>query len=190
MRQLSSVLSLLLLVAACGAPRSPAPDRETVQTSPPIVDGPTFPKTSRLAQPGSGNRQFLSDAQLAAMFGQAFAQQSPLPEQKAVCIGLQGMGDATMRNAPGFIAAQFAAPLGLPVIAASACDMGIHPKIVATGIQAMLYTVRVERIDRGVVTFTAMATFGNVGAKGTQYRLRAMHRGAFAVEPTGLTILS
>ena len=54
----------------------------------------------------------------------------------------------------------------------------------------MLYTVRVERIERSVVTFTAMATFGNVGAKGTQDRLRLMPGGAFAVEPTGLTILS
>lgn len=156
---------------------------------PPIAVDAQLPAGDRLALVGSGSGEGISDRQLIAMFGQALAQGAPLTEAKAVCLGFQGAQDNGIRDAPAFVIKLLAPSIGLPVLPASECSMDTVPRNAATREQAVLYTVKVEHLG-DAITFMATAVFGNLGVKGTQYRLRSLRGGGFAAEPTGLTVLS
>ncbi|WP_165362081.1 META domain-containing protein [Qipengyuania thermophila] len=156
---------------------------------PRIAADAQLPAGDRLALVGPGSTEGVSNRQLIAMFGQALARGAPLAEAKAVCLGLQGEQDNRTRDAPAFILKLLAPSIGLPVLPASKCSMDTVPRNAATREQAVLYTAKVEHLGQPI-TFMATAVFGNLGAKGTQYRLRSLRGGGFAAEPTGLTVLS
>ncbi|MCE3544150.1 hypothetical protein LXJ56_28645, partial [Escherichia coli] len=114
----------------------------------------------------------LDDAQLDAMFDAAVAQARPGEEKRAVCVGMQGLTDSAVTDAPPRIVQRVGETVRLPAVPASQCQADVHPFVIATKANAILYTVRVESRDaRGVLTFWAVATYGNLGANGAKLRL-------------------
>jgi hypothetical protein len=158
--------------------------------SPPPAPGPNFRNGSTIAGPGNPDTSGLDNAQIDAMFDAAVAQERPGKEKRAVCVGMQGLGDRAVTDAPARAVQRLGEALRLPAVPASQCRSDVHPIVIATEANAILYTVKVESRDaRGVLTFWAQAVFGNLGAKATQFRL-PRENGHWTPKPTGLTILS
>lgn len=132
----------------------------------------------------------ISNEQLAVMFDLAVGQVRPLPEHKAICVGLQGIGERQMRDAPVSIIRQLAIAVRLPAYPNSRCGFDVFPFVTEGNAKAMLYTVKIEKMDRnGIITFWATAIFGNLGAEGTQYQL-VRSRGKWLARSTGGQVIS
>ena len=183
------VLALAVALTACQAATAPPSDKDARDAGPPVAPGPTYPSGGRLAEPKAGDFGGLSEKQIALMFDKAVEQMPVLPEQKAICVGLQGLSDRVMHNGPASIIARLSRELGLPSLPASQCSADVYPFVAQSRTQAIVYTVKVERGGRTPL-FIAMAMIGNLGAKGTQYQLIRGTSGRWQAKPTGLTILS
>jgi hypothetical protein len=160
-------------LCACQSPPLPAPEpsQSTPPTGSPAPKGPTFGDSRAVAAPRAANTNGLTVAQLDTMFDAA-VDQAPTGSKAAICGAMQGLEDRTALDAPAPTIARLSAMLRLPAVPASQCGFDEAPFVMATGAKAMLYTVRIEARDpRGVLTFWAVATYGNLGANGTQYRL-------------------
>jgi hypothetical protein len=185
----AQVMALAVAVTACQAVTAPPSGKIDRDAGPPVAPGPTYPSGGRLAEPKAGDLGGLSEEQIALMFEKAVEQIPVLPEQKAICVGLQGLSDRVMHDGPSPIIARLSRELGLPSLPASQCSADVYPFVAQSRAQAILYTVKVERGGRTTL-FTAMAMIGNLGAKGTQYQLIRGTSGRWHAKPTGLTILS
>lgn len=194
------VVSLAISLAGCSPAKNPAaaegpPQRasssELPPPPPPPVPGPNYHGNgSAIAVPGAPDISGLDDAQIDAMFDAAVAQAQPGEEKRAVCVGMQGLADSAVTDAPPRIVQRLREAVRLPAVPASQCQADVHPFVIATKANAILYTVKVESRDaRGVLTFVAMATFGNLGAKGMQFRL-VREQGRWTPRHTGKTIYS
>jgi hypothetical protein len=178
-------------LCACQSPPLPAP--EPSQTTPPIVPSaatePSFGDSRAGAAPRAANTNGLSDAQIDTMFDAA-VDQAATGNKAAICVAMQGLEDRAALDAPAPTIVRLSAVLRLPAVPASQCGFDEAPFVIATGAKAMLYTVRIEARDpRGVLTFWAVATYGNLGANGTQYRL--IRKGdRWVPVRTGLTVVS
>lgn len=126
--------------------------------------------------------------QLEAMFRAALAQAKPFPPQKAVCFGIDEQ-DRTLSDPPEALRHLLARELGLPGFPASQCSFDIYPYVTASRDQAMLYTVRVMERNTAGIRFMAVATYGNLGANGEEFRL-VQRAGRWVFEPTGLRVVS
>nr|GLK21658.1 hypothetical protein GCM10017606_24850 [Microbacterium terregens] len=201
------LLPALSLAVGCSAPQADpansnrAPDAQGLSSpdarpspplphSPPPAPGPNYSSSVAIALPGLPDTRGLDDAQLDAMFDAAVAQAQPGEEKRAVCVGMQGLADSAVTDAPPRIVQRLSEGVRLPAVPASQCQADVHPFVMATKANAILYTVKVESRDaRGVLTFVAMATFGNLGAKGMQFRL-VREQGRWTPRHTGKTIYS
>jgi hypothetical protein len=126
--------------------------------------------------------------QLEAMFRAAIGQAKPFDPQKAICFGIDER-DRTLSDPPEALLQMLARELGLPGFPASECSFDIYPYVTASRDQAMLYTVRfMEKSDAGL-RFMAVATYGNLGANGEEFRL-VRREGRWIPEPTGLRVVS
>lgn len=192
-------VALALGLAGCSpGSETAAKDKPAQQTaasrlparSPPSVTGPYFGNGSTFAFPRASDTSGLDDTQIDAMFIAAVAQAQPGEEKRAICVGLQGLTDRAVADAPARVVRRLGEELRLPAVPASQCRNGAYPVVIATEANAILYTVKVESRDRhGVLTFWATAVFGNMGAQGTQFRL-VRKAGHWMAEPTGLSVLS
>ncbi len=126
--------------------------------------------------------------QLEAMFRAAIAQAKPSPPQKAICFGIDER-DRTLSDPPEALRQVLAQGLGLPGFPASQCGFDIYPYVAASRDQAMLYTIRVMEKDDAGIRFMAVATYGNLGANGEEFRL-VRRAGRWVSEPTGLRVVS
>jgi hypothetical protein len=126
--------------------------------------------------------------QLDAMFRAAIAKAKPFPPQKAICFGIDEQ-DRTLSDPPEALRHQLARELGLPGFPASQCSFGLYPYVTASRDQAMLYTVRVIEKNGAGIRFMAIATYGNLGASGEEFRL-VRRAGRWVAEPTGLRAVS
>lgn len=139
---------------------------------------------------GSCSPASVSEAeQLEVMFRAAIDQVAPAPPQKAICFGIES-GTGRLEDPPQHLLRRWPDVLGLPTYPASSCSFDIFPFVTATGEQAMLYTVKIERRESGgAALFWATATYGNLGAEGRQFKLKRKG-GKWIVEPTGLRVMS
>jgi len=177
------ILSCMALLAGCARGKE-MPGRESAASSAPAMAPGPF--GDQAATPGAGSR--LPMDQLDAMFRAAIAQTKPFPPQKAVCFGIDEQ-DRTLSDPPEALRQLLARELGLPGFPASQCSFDIYPYVTASRDQAMLYTVRVlERSDAGI-RFMAIATYGNLGASGEEFRL-VRREGRWVPESTGLRVMS
>ena len=194
------VVSLAISLAGCSPAKEPAvaegpPQRasssELPPPPPPPVPGPNYHGNgSAIAVPGAPDISGLDDAQIGVMFDEAVARARPGEGKQAICVGLQGLADGAVKDAPERTIRRLAELLRLPAFPASQCRADATPFVTATKAEAILYTVRVESRDRkGVLTFWATAVFGNLGAHGMQFRL-IRQAGRWVPEPTGLSVLS
>jgi hypothetical protein len=126
--------------------------------------------------------------QLEVMFRSAIAQAKPFPPQKAVCFGIDEQ-DRTPSDPPEALRHLLARELGLPGFPASQCSFDIYPYVTASRDQAMLYTVRVMERNEAGIRFMAIASYGNLGANGAEFRL-VQREGRWVPEPTGLRVVS
>lgn len=188
--------ALAAALAGCGlasAPpsgRSPYQSGSTKPPSPPPVPGPTFAKGDMIASPGSLDIVGLEEAQIDAMFDTAVAQAPPMEDKRAICVGMQGTADRNVKDAPARVVRRLGRTLRLPAVPASQCKFDIFPFVAATGANAMLYTVRVSARDaRGILTFWALASYGNLGANGAEFRLVRLN-GRWNAESTGTMVVS
>ena len=141
--------------------------------APPAVPGPNFDSEPGPSAPIVADISGLTSAQIDTMFDAAVKQARPSQIKAAVCVGMQGLGDRVTVNAPAPTIARLSAKLRLPAFPASQCSFGVEPIVIKNGAKAILYTVRVEARDAdGILTFWGGAAYGNLGANGTQYRLR------------------
>ncbi|KHA63825.1 hypothetical protein [Sphingomonas sp. Ant20] len=125
-----------------------------------------------------------------AMFDAAVERARPGESKRAICVGMQGLADGAVKDAPERTIRRLAERLRLPAVPASQCRADIYPYVTATKAAAILYTVKVESRDRrGVLTFWATAVFGNLGAYGMQFRL-VREGGRWTPEPTGMSVVS
>ncbi|WP_156884419.1 hypothetical protein V3I01_18900 (plasmid) [Sphingomonas sp. gentR] len=124
------------------------------------------------------------------MFDAAVAQARPMEDKRAVCVGMQGLADSAVMDAPPSIVRYVGEAVRLPAVPASQCRADVHPFVIATKANAILYTVKVESRDaRGVLTFWAVATYGNLGANGAKFRLIRAN-GRWTPEATGVSVVS
>lgn len=124
------------------------------------------------------------------MFDAAVAQARPTEDKRAVCVGMQGLADKAVKDAPARVVERLGRMLRLPAVPASQCGFDVFPFVVATKANAILYTVKVQARDaRGILTFWATATYGNLGANGAEFRL-ARDNGHWKPESTGLSVVS
>jgi hypothetical protein len=186
MSRRSFLAGCLLLLAAC-APQQESPGREAAPAaaSGAPVETPR-PGVGQAAAPAAGPR--LPVDQLEAMFRAAMAQAKPFPPQKAVCFGIDGE-DREVTDPPEALRQALARELGLPGFPASQCSFDIYPYVTASRDQAMLYTVRVMETNSAGLRFMAIATYGNLGANGEEFRL-VRRAGRWVPEPTGLRVVS
>ncbi len=126
--------------------------------------------------------------QIEAMFRAAVAQAKPFSPQKAVCFGIDAQ-ERTLRDPPEALRRLLSRELGLPGYPASQCSFDIYPFVTATREQAMLYTIRVIDAKGAGILFMAMATYGNLGAQGQEFRL-VRRNGRWTPVPTGLRVMS
>lgn len=176
-------------MAANESPQQTATSRLSPR-SPPSVPGPNYGNRSTVAVPRLSDTKGLDDEQIDAMFAAAVAQARPGKEKRAICVGMQGLADKVVADAPSRVVQRLSEELRLPAVPASRCRDGLYPTVIATEANAILYTVKVESRDRrGVLTFWANAVFGNMGAQGTQFRL-VRKAGRWMTESTGLSVLS
>ena len=172
------------------APDAPSLAFPDAPPSPPSAPGPDYPRSVAIALPGEPDTRGLDDAQLDAMFEAAIAQARPGEEKRAVCVGMQGLSDAAVTDAPSRIVRRVGEVVRLPAFPASQGRADVHPFVIATEANAILYTVKAESRDaRGVLTFWAVATYGNLGANGMQFRL-ARKQGRWTSKPTGQSVVS
>lgn len=142
------------------------------------------------AVPRAAEEGGIGTDQLEVMFRAAIAQAKPFPPQKALCFEVQSTARLNRTEMPKGLRDRLARELGLPAYPASECGSDIYPFVIASREQAMLYSVRVEEAEeRDVVRFWAIATYGNVGANGREYRL-VMSAGKWVATPTGLMVVS
>lgn len=180
-------IAALVLLAGC------ARQQETARgdgAAPPAAFGAPAdtqgPGADPTPNPAAGAR--LPIDQLEAMFRAAIAQAKPFPPQKAVCFGIDEQ-DGKLADPPEALRQALARELGLPGFRASECSFDIYPYVTASREQAMLYSVRVmEKNDAGI-RFMAVATYGNLGANGEEFRL-VRRAGRWVPEPTGLRVVS
>lgn len=171
------------------APAAPLSSTEP-QPLPPPAPGPNYERSSAIAVSGVSDTSGLQDAQMDAMFDAAVAQARPGKEKRAICAGMQGLADGAVKDAPERTIRRLAELLRLPAFPASQCRAGVYPFVTATKAEAILYTVKIESRDaRGVLTFWAVATYGNLGANGMQFRLVCEY-GGWTPKPTGKSIVS
>jgi len=157
---------------------------------PPPAPGPNFRSGRTIASPGVADTADLSAEQMTAMFYTAIAQARPDEDKAAICVGMQGLSDGQVRDAPSGVVERLAGALRLPAVPASQCGFDVTPFVIATHAKAILYTVRVEARDRrDALTFWAVATYGNLGANGTQFRL-VRDGDRWRAERTGLSVTS
>lgn len=186
-------------VAGCSPVSEPAPQGplqevhspELPAPPPPPAPGPNFHGYRRaIAVPGTADVGELDEAQIDAMFDEAVARARPGETKRAICVGLQGIADRAVKDAPERSIRRLAVLLRLPAFPASQCSADITPRVTANNAEAILYTVKVESRDRkGILTFWATAVFGNVGAYGMEFRLvREGER--WKSEPTGRSLVS
>ncbi|HEX8448210.1 MAG TPA: hypothetical protein VF652_01345 [Allosphingosinicella sp.] len=181
-------IGTLALLAAC-APRQETPVREGAG-SPAASGAPAKAAAGRDANEAAvlGAAARLPLDQLEAMFRAAIAQTRPFAPQKAVCFGIDEP-DRTLGDPPEALRQKLARELGLPGFPASQCAFDIYPYVAASRDQAMLYTVRVMEKSGDGVRFLAVATYGNLGASGEEFRL-VRRSGGWVCEPTGLRVQS
>jgi hypothetical protein len=122
------------------------------------------------------------------MFRAAIAQTKPFPPQKAVCFGIDEE-DRQLGDPPEALRTLLAGKIGLPGYPASQCAFDIVPYVAASRAQAMLYTIKIYESGPAGIRFLALATYGNLGASGAEFRL--VRRGSkWVSEPTGLRVVS
>jgi hypothetical protein len=188
---------LILGLAACQPAQQPVAGNEPLAQgrvpdppTPPPAPGPNFGNGSAIAVPGIPDTNGLDDAQIDAMFDAAVARARPGESKRAICVGMQGLADGAVKDAPEATIRRLAELLRLPTFPASQCRADVYPFVTATKAEAILYTVKVESRDRrGVLTFWATAVFGNLGAYGMQFRL-VREGGRWVPEPTGMSVVS
>ena len=193
------MLATLSLAAGCSPPKSgnhtPEQDSGVALSppstrSPPPAPGPNYERSSTIAMAGVPDTKGLEMAQMDAMFEAAMAQARPGAEKRAVCVGMQGLSDRAVTDAPKNMIRRLAEALRSPVLPASQCSADVYPFVTTTKAEAILYTVKIESRDReGILTFWATAAFGNLGAHGAQFRL-IRENGRWIPKPTGLSIVS
>ncbi len=193
------VVSLALCLAGCSPAKKPAAERplqparssELPPPPPPPIPGPNYHgHGSAIAVPGVPDISGLDDAQIDVMFDEAVARARPGEGKRAICVGLQGLTDRAVKDAPERTIRRLAELLRLPAFPASQCRADVTPFVTATKAEAILYTVRVENRDRkGVLTFWATALFGNLGAYGMQFRL-VREAGRWTPQATGVSAVS
>ena len=207
-RRISSTLCLLpvlLLAVGCSAPQPerasrddpasrilPSSDAPPLRSrpSPPPPPGPNYSSSVAIGLPGEPDTHGLADAQLNAMFDAAVAQARPMEDKRAVCVGMQGLADSAVMDAPPRIVRYVGEAVRLPAVPASQCRADVHPFVIATKANAILYTVKVESRDaRDVLTFWAVATYGNLGANGAKFRLIRAN-GRWIPKATGVSVVS
>jgi hypothetical protein len=184
--------SRYFLAACLLLPPGCAPQQETSGRAPVTTGAPGAPAGA--PAPGAGQagataaEPQLPVDQLEAMFRAAIAQAKPFPPQKAVCFGVDG-ADRKLTDPPEALRQALARELGLPGFPASECAFDIFPYVTASRDQAMLYTVRVMEKKPAGLRFMAVATYGNLGANGAEFRL-VRSAGRWVSEPTGLRVVS
>lgn len=194
------LLPALSMAVGCSAPQPGGADRGPAVSeaqkglppapAPPPAPGPSYARSAAIAVPGEPDTRNLDDAQLDAMFDAAVAQARPGEEKRAACVGMQGLADRAVTDAPERTIRRLAELLRLPAVPASQCRADTYPFVIATEAEAILYTVKVESSDRrGVLTFWAIATYGNLGANGAKLRL-VREGGRWVSKPTGVTVIS
>lgn len=167
-----------------------SPSSSPPPPSPPPPPGPNYMSGVAIGLPGEPDTRDLEDAQLNAMFDAAVAQARPSEEKRAVCVGMQGLADTAVIDAPPRIVQHVGEAVRLPAVPASQCRADVHPFVIATEANAILYTVKVETRDaRGVLTFWAVATYGNLGANGAKFRL-VRANGRWTPKATGVSVIS
>jgi len=189
-------LLLILGLAACQPAQQPVAGNEPLAQgrvpdppTPPPAPGPNFGDGSAIAVPGIPDTNGLDDAQIDAMFDAAVARARPGESKRAICVGMRGLADGAVKDAPEATIRRLAELLRLPTFPASQCRADVYPFVTATKAEAILYTVKVESRDRrGVLTFWATAVFGNLGAYGMQFRL-VREGGRWVPEPTGMSVV-
>ncbi|UXC93915.1 hypothetical protein EGM87_24385 (plasmid) [Sphingobium sp. RSMS] len=191
------VLAAALGLAGCGPEANPASVRQlpgqpsiSERPSPPPAPGSNFSYGNTIALPGSPDTSGLEDAQIDAMFDAAVAQAQPMEEKRAICVGMQGLNDKAVKDAPARVVERLGQMLRLPAVPASQCRFDAFPFVVATRANAILYTVKVESRDAlGIQTFWATATYGNLGSNGAKFRL-VQDNGRWKPEATGVSVVS
>ena len=162
----------------------------TQALTPPAGPGPTFGSDPPIAAARVANTSGLTRAQIETMFTSAVAQARPSDGKTAVCAAMQGLEERAARDAPPAAISFLSTALGLPAVPASQCGFHTEPFVTATGARAMLYTVRVEtRRPGGSLIFWAVATYGNLGSSGAQFRL-VRRGGRWEAVRTGLSVMS
>lgn len=64
-------------------------------------------------------------------------------------MGMQGLTDSAVTDAPPRIVQRVGETVRLPAVPASQCRADVHPFVIATKANAILYTVKVESATRG-----------------------------------------
>lgn len=193
----SIVLAASFAVAGCGveseppyATKAPEPAGMLAPPSPPLAPGPNYADGHAIASPGEPDIGDLEDAQIDAMFDAAVSQARPGEEKRAICVGIQGLADRAVKDAPTRVIRRLGETLQLPAVPTSECKFDAFPYVAATKANAILYTVKVEARDRhGILTFWATATYGNLGANGAKLRL-VRANGRWTAVATGASIVS
>lgn len=171
-------------------PSQQATMQEGSRSFPPPAPGPNFKNGSAIAIPGTADTQGLSEAQIDAMFDAAVARKQPGESNRAICVGMQGLADGAVMDAPEKTIRRLSELLRLPAFPASRCGADIYPFVAAMEAKAIVYTVKVESRDsREVFTFWATAGSGNLAAGGMQFRL-VRQCGRWMPEPTGVSLNS
>ena len=195
---LSFVVSTALAatLVGCGLASAPPSGGSSYQAdstnppSPPPAPGPAFAKGDMIASPGCPDTVGLEESQINAMLDTAVAQAPPMEDKRAVCVGMQGLADKSVKDTPARVVARLGNMLRLPAVPASQCKFDVFPFVAASGANAMLYTVRVSARDAGgILTFWAIATYGNLGANGAEFRLVRLN-GRWNAESTGMAFVS
>lgn len=193
---ISFALGATLLGACTPSPESFATREEADAASPPNIEPPPAPGTTRskATEPGDPIAEGEADVtgltpeQIDVMFTAAFEQAKPFPEHTAVCLAMATDSGRWRRDPPAVALRSFTALTSLPVLPASRCAFDIYPYVIEGGERAMLYTVIVEQSERSI-TFWAHATYGNLGANGAKFVLRRGIRGWYA-DFTGESVIS
>jgi hypothetical protein len=141
------VLGAVLGLAACGprgdlSPVSRPPEQADAPESPhplPAPD-PTPDRSVVVAFPGTPDTSGLDDAQIDAMFDAAVALARPGESKRAICVGMQGLADGAVKDAPEATIRRLAELLRLPAFPAAQCRADVYPFVTATKAEAILYT--------------------------------------------------
>lgn len=104
---------------------------------PPVAGAPSDRAGVAIAAGRPADSDGMDGAQIDAMFEAAMAQAKPWAEKRAICVGMQGLADPTLANAPESTVGRLGGVFGLPAVPASHCSADIYPYVTDTGAEAV-----------------------------------------------------